>query len=166
MHKEAETIATLANQIVLRTPRTYKNVVLCSPDPPTCIAVLQEGLGRRLYCSVAGEVWGGDYTAALQGRSGEETILQRCGGGLGRRLGERIWHTQYAPLHVIRFKSRVVIHHVVMCGGDGTLANMLADEEEIVPADRKKHISATRIVYQARPSLTLQKSERRFSRCY
>ena len=55
-------------------------------------------------------------------------------------------HTQYAPLHVIRFKSRVVIHHVVMCGGDGTLTDMLADEEEIVPADGKRHISATRSV--------------------
>ena len=153
------------------------------------IAVLQGGLGTRLYCSVAGGsgeetilqccrgVWGRDYIAVLQGGlgrrlycsvaggSGEETILQCCrgvweetilqccrgrrlycsvAGGSGTGRGERIWHTQYVPLHVIRFKSRVVIHHIVMCGGDRTLADMLADEEEIVPADRKKHISATR----------------------
>ena len=55
-------------------------------------------------------------------------------------------YIQYAPLHVIRFKSRVVIHHVVMCGGDGTLADMLADEEEIIPADSKRHTSAMRSV--------------------
>ena len=36
---------------------------------------------------------------------------------------------------MIRFESRVVIHHVVMCGGDRTLADMLADEKEIIPAD-------------------------------
>ena len=107
------------------------------------IAVLQGGLGRRLYCSVAGGVWGGDYIAVLQGGLGGRLYCSVAGGS-GTGLGERIWHTQYAPLHVIRFKSRVVIHHVVMCGGDRTLADMLADEEEIVPADRKKHISATR----------------------
>ena len=43
---------------------------------------------------------------------------------------------------MIRFESRVVIHHVVMCGGDRTLADMLADEKEIIPADRERHTSA------------------------
>ena len=149
-----EIIATLANQIVPpKFWQTYTNIVLYSPDFP--IEVLQGVLGRRLYCSVAGGsgeetilqccrgIWGGDYIAVLQGGLGRRLYCSVAGGS-GRRLGERIWHTQYAPLHVIRFKSRVVIHHIVMCGGDRTLADMLADEEEIVPADRKKHISATR----------------------
>ena len=59
------------------------------------LAVLQGGLGTRLYCSVAGGVWGGDYIAVLQGGlgrrlycsvaggSGEETILQCCRGVWG-----------------------------------------------------------------------------------
>ena len=41
-----------------------------------------------------------------------------------------------------------------MCGGDRTLADMLADEEEIVPADRKKHISATRSAVSRKQSFS------------
>ena len=60
---------------------------------------------------------------------------------------------------MIRFKSRVVIHHVVMCGGDGTLTDMLTDEEEIVPADRKKHTSATRSVVSRKQSFNCKDEE-------
>ena len=61
------------------------------------LAVLQGGLGMRLYCSVAGGsgeetilqccrgVWGGDYIAVLQGGLGMRLYCS-VAGGLGTRL--------------------------------------------------------------------------------
>ena len=52
-----EIIATSANQIVrLKFQRTYKNVVLYSPDPPFPLAVLKGG------------VWGRDYQNSVKHR--------------------------------------------------------------------------------------------------
>ena len=35
---------------------------------------------------------------------------------------------------MIRLKPRVVVDHIVVCGGDRALADMLADQEEVIPS--------------------------------
>lgn len=46
------------------------------------------------------------------------------------------------PLHVVRFESARVVHHVVVRWGDAAQANGLAHDEEVVPGgDSRQRVS-------------------------